>query len=338
MLNKWLRRIQPLLVLLSLCLIALLLRNQWATLRTYPWRLHSGWLTLSAICLALTWLVEVNLWRLLLAMVGGRLPFVPAWRIWFLTALVRYVPGNIWQPLSMTLYGQRYGIRTEATLLSIVLYQVIALLAVAPFALFYLLSSSTTALLQQATAGLTPWLIGGGLVPVVVILLRPGWLLAVANWALRKTGRAEFEAQLSSRALAAALGLGVLSWLLWGLAFATLTFALRPFPVDELFRVGPLLVAVFSIGYAIGLLSVITPSGFGVREGAYYLLLVPMMDAGTVTIAALAMRFWILLGEVLMAGVSLLGSRNTSNTPDYQPAFAASTPLAQPLPGESQAE
>ncbi len=71
-------------------------------------------------------------------------------------------------------------------------------------------------------------------------------------------------------------------------------------------RLLPHLVAAYAIAYAIGFVSLLTPSGLGVREGAFYLLLAPLLGGGFVTVIALAMRIWTTLGELLAAGVSLL--------------------------------
>ena len=310
MTKRWLQWAQPWLVLLSLLLIGWLLRAQWAELRAYPWRLHGGWLLLSALFMATTWLVEVSLWRNVLAVVGGKLPFWGAWRIWFLSALVRYVPGNIWQPLSMAVYGQQHGVRPEATLMSMALYQVITLLAVIPLAAFYVLVGPNQSLLLDLLAGATPWLLAFGAVGILAFLLRPAWLLNIVNWALRKAGRDTLTVELSTLHLLGLLLVAILSWLLWGISFAALTFSLRAYPPEALLTLALPLITVFAVGYAVGVLSLITPSGFGVREGTYYLLLVPMLDGGTVTVAALAMRLWAMLGEVIMAGLSLFGKVN----------------------------
>jgi glycosyltransferase 2 family protein len=340
MLKQWLQRAQPFLVAVSLVLIGLLLRSQWAELQAHSWRLHPGWLAVSAFFMGATWLVEVSLWRRLLAVVGGGLPFAAAWRIWFLTALVRYVPGNIWQPLSMTLYCQRRGIRPEATLMSMVLYQAVTMLAVMPIAGVYLLLYNQQGLLSQLVAGLAPWLVAAGLMPVLVFLVRPELLVQVVNWALNKVGRPALAAQLTSRTLFFLLLVGVLSWLLWGASFAALTFALRPYTNGELVRLAVPLVAVFSVGYAVGFLSLITPSGFGVREGAYYLLLVPLLDGATVAVAALAMRIWIIVAEVVVATGALLWKTGAEETALPASAYPGGEAYAQPLgvAGEPQLE
>lgn len=307
--KRFLIRAQPLFMGIAVVFIVLLLRSQWATLRNHRWQLHSGWLTLSGVLMVASWGMEVGIWQHLLKLVGGQLPFGAALRIWFLSAIVRYIPGNIWQPLSMTLYCQRYAIRPEATFTSVALYQVITLIAVGPIAALYFPLTHNWGLLTNLLSAFAPWLLGIGMLPVVLFLARPAWLIAIINWMLQKAGRQPLATQLSSPALLLLLLVTVVNWLLWGAAFATLTFAVGDYAPAQQWTLTPHLLAVYPIAYAIGLVSFITPSGFGVREGAFYLFLVPLMDGGVVTVAALAMRLWTMLGELIMAGLSVLIGR-----------------------------
>ncbi len=310
--RRWFDRLQPLFLLLAFLFIAALLRSQWATLRSYEWRLDPAWLALSAGLMLASWAGEVYIWYLLIRLLGSHLPYGAALRIWFLTALVRYIPGNVWQPLSLTLYCQQRNIRPELTLASIALFQVIVLLAITPIAAFYFQLTGNWGIFTDLLAGWANWLIGLALLPLFVFLAKPSWLLAMLNWLLRKVGRVEVQATLSSWHLLLLLLLGAFDWLLWGATFATVTLALGPLtdlPLPMLFFH---LMAVYPIGYAIGFLSLFTPSGFGVREGAYYLLLAPMLGGGLVTVAALTMRVWNIVGEVVMALVSLVIERRNA--------------------------
>lgn len=318
---KWLQRLQPLFLLLAFGLIFLLLRGQWDELRRQQWRLHGGWLALSGLCMVASWAVEVWVWQQLLRHIGGQLAYVAAWRVWFLGAIVRYVPGNIWQPLSMALHCQRLGIRPEATLTSVVLYQVVSLLAVAPIAAAYFPlargNNTATSILYRAAPGLIVLL----LLPVVIFLLKPGWLLEALNWILQKAGRPTLNAQLANRDLTLLLAASVANWLLWGLAFAALVFALQPYATERIIQLAPHLMMVYSIAYAVGLVSVVAPSGLGVREGAFYLLLSPMLDGGSVTLAALAMRVWNMIGEIVLAALSLLKRETPAYTYTPPPPY-----------------
>jgi uncharacterized membrane protein YbhN (UPF0104 family) len=305
-----LRRAQPIFLLVALIFVAVLLRSQWEELRAHSWQLQPGWLLISAMLLLASWAMEIGIWQHLLRLVGGRLPFAPAVRIWFLSAIVRYIPGNIWQPLSMTLQAQRRGVRAEATLTSVILYQVIILLAVAPITAVYLLTTGNLGLLADLFSSIAPQLILVlailAITPVIVFLILPQLLTGSINWALRKMGRDALDTQLSSGRLLALLLVAMANWLLWGGSFAALTFGLNDYTAAEMVSLTPHLIASYPIAYAIGFLSFITPSGFGVREGAFYLLLTPILGGGVTTVVALAMRVWTTVGELIMAGLSVL--------------------------------
>jgi len=320
MLSRLRRPAQVFFLLLAFLFIALLLRSQWDELRSYQWRLHAGWLALSAILIGSSWLFEVGIWRWTLLLMGGRLPFAVATRIWFLSALVRYIPGNVWQPLGMTVLCQRRGIRAEATISSVVLFQAINLLTVAVIAAFYFPLSGNLGLLNQVLPGLNAWMLLGAL-PAVAFVARPGWLLALLNWTLRRIGRQPLPTQLTSPLLLALMATTLVDWLLFGAGFGALIMAMGDFAVTDLPWLLPHLVGSYTVAYALGYLSFITPSGLAVREGVLYLLLAPILGSGVATAAALAMRVWLTLGELLAAGLSLLIGREKA--PLLEPAVLA---------------
>ena len=324
-----LRRSQPIFLVVALIFVAMLLRGQWAELRAHTWQLQAGWLLISALLLLASWAMEIGIWRHLLALVGGRLPYAPAIRIWFLSAIVRYIPGNIWQPLSMTLQAQQRGVRAEATLTSVILYQVIIVLAVAPITAFYLVTTGNLGLLADMFSSIAPQLVMGlallMIAPVVLFLILPQLLTGAINWLLRKVGRAPLETELSSSRLLGLLLVAIVNWLLWGGSFAALTFGLNVYTTEQMTSLAPHLIASYPIAYAIGFLSFVTPSGFGVREGAFYLLLTPLLGGGVTTVVALAMRVWTTVGELIVAGLSVL------LVPGPVAQQAASTPSAHNL-------
>lgn len=303
-----LHKLQPLFLALALIFIFFLLRSQWAELSRHTWRFSLPWLAASALFLLAAWALEIQLWRTLLHVVGGHLPYWPAVRIWFLSAIVRYVPGNIWQPLSMTLLCQRRGIAPAATLTSVAFYQILVLLAALPIAAVYVTATGNWGLLTGALQAWTPLLAAGALAPVAVLIVRPAILVEIVNWVLVKLKRTPLAATIARSTMLWVLLLALLDWMLWGLSFAALTFALEDYSAAEMLRLLPHLIASYAIAYAVGFVSLITPSGLGVREGAFYLLLAPLLGGGFVTVSALAMRVWTTLGELLAAGASLLWS------------------------------
>ena len=310
---RWVRLLKPVFLLLALGFVALLLASQWEDLKAQPWRLHGGWLTAAILGQLVTWAAEIGFWRLFLRLLDGsldgRLSFWAATRIWFLSAIVRYIPGNIWQPLGMTVMCRQHGIRAEATLISVILIQVITLLGVLPLAAVYLLLTGNLGLLSAGMTGTAPWLAGLALGCVLIFLLRPGWLFGLLNWLLVKVGRPALPITFSSARLLGLLLMGMGIWILWGLTFAAVTFGVVALPPAQMRADLLHLVAAYPMGYAMGYLSFITPSGLGVREGALFFWLEPVIGGGVATLAALAMRLLTTAGEVVLAGGSALWGR-----------------------------
>lgn len=288
-------------IVAALIFIGVLLRSQWAELRTQPWRFHGTWLTFSVGMMIASWVMEVLIWQHLLSRLGGHIGFWSAVRIWFLSAITRYVPGNIWQPLSMTMRCQTLGIRPEITIASVLLFQAIILIAAGPVAAIYFGWTGNYGLVSDTLAPWSKWLIALILMPVLLLLVRPKWFFAVADWGIRRLGRPSLEAPLSSQQLIGFLAAAMVHWAFWGAAFASLTFAINGEAANQLTSLWPHLVATFAIAYTIGFVSFITPSGFGAREGAFVLLLTPLLGSGATTLAALAMRILTVIGELLMA-------------------------------------
>lgn len=306
MMSRLKKPAQALILMLALLFIFLLLRSQWQELRNYPWRLRPGWLLLAGGFIFASWSVEVKIWVGLLRRMGGSMTFGQGFRIWFVSALVRYVPGNLWQPLGMTVLCRRQRIRAEATVISIALYQAINLLSVTLVAALYFPITGNLGLLAPGqNLVFSPWWVLL-LAPTLVFVLRPQWLVMLLNRLLQKMGRTPFPVQLSSTDILGALLLGALDWGLLGMGFAVLTLALQPAPLSQWLTWLPHLVASYPLAYVIGYLSFLTPSGLAVREGALYVLLTPILGGGVATVVALAMRVWLIVCELLAAGLALL--------------------------------
>lgn len=303
---RWLQGLQPVFLVVALLFLGALIYGQWDNLRSLPWEFNAAWLALSAGFLALAWLVEILLWLRILRVMDAGMPLWSATRTWFLSAIVRYIPGNIWQPMSITVYSQERGVPYPVTLMSLLLFQITIILAVAPIAALYFMATGNWGLLTGYLTWAAPWLIVVGLTPLAIFLVRPDWLIGMINWVLTRVARKQFSTRLTRMNLLGLLGIALLDWLLWGSAFAAMSFGVQSYSTAEIIRLAPHLIAAYPIAYAIGFISFITPSGIGVREGAFYLLLAPIAGAGAATMLGLAMRIWTTLGELVAAGLAVI--------------------------------
>jgi uncharacterized membrane protein YbhN (UPF0104 family) len=298
--TRLIRIAQPIVLLVALVFIGLLLRSQWDELQEHTWQILPGWLALSGMFMISSWFLEVSIWQRTMRRVGGELSYEQSVRIWFASMLVRYIPGNVWQPLGMTVLAQEAGVRPGITLTSIALYQAIHLLSIAPIAAAYLILTRNVGVLNLYLENAALPLAVVGVIPVAAFVINPPWLVRAINFALTRMGREAITSSLGRSALLSLMLRALVNWSLWGGAFAALLFAFQPMTLSARIDLLPHLMAGYAMGYAIGFLSFLTPGGLAVREGALILLLTPVVGA-VISVTAIAMRVWQVTWEVIVA-------------------------------------
>jgi uncharacterized membrane protein YbhN (UPF0104 family) len=284
--------------LVTLAFLARILLDSRAELQRYPISIEPRALALSFGALVLTLWLAVPVWHVSLRWLGARLTLWQATRIWFLSNAVRYVPGNIWQPLTMVVLAKERGIDEVRTATSVALNWVLSNLS------GLLVAGLTFAVDTDSPSRERLWLL-----PLVAVAalgaLHPAVLGRLLRLAQRAASSGESVQALSFPRLLALLLMHCGVWLCYGVSFAIFWSALDPLDWREL----PRLTGVFAGAYAIGFLSLLTPSGLGVREGALVYLLSGAHPAAVVTVVALLSRLWLIAGEMVWTGIVLLLTR-----------------------------
>ncbi|OQA43633.1 MAG: hypothetical protein BWY52_01817 [Chloroflexi bacterium ADurb.Bin325] len=275
--------------------LVVLVRSQWTELQAYEWRLAPGWAALAAAGLIAAWLVEIEIWRAILRSLGGRLTYRSAVQVWFLSNIIRYIPGNIWQFLGMAELAAESGVARLLTLTSVALHQVISTAAGLVAAAALLAATGQGAAFDR----LRPLL---WLAPLGLLLLQPALIERALNWVLARFGRPPVRVTLTWRQVWLLAGAYAVFWLMQGLSFAALVRGLT----GDAAPAALYLTATWVGAYLIGFLSLLTPSGLGVREGALVLLLSPLLPAAVAAVVALVARLWMVVVELAAAGVALL--------------------------------
>jgi hypothetical protein len=220
-------------------------------------------------------------------------------RIWFLSNLARYVPGNVWSFVGAVELARREGVARRTTLAVMALNQALAVGMALAVGLPVLVAEHAR-LGRAAGAGLA--LLAGG-VAVAALLWRP--LLRLAR---RRYPDLRLKDLLPSPPVAAGLALGYgLYWVVTGLAFTALVRGLVHVGAGEV----PLLVAGYAAAYAVGFLSIITPAGIGVREGVLVAALTGTLGLGPATLVAVVSRVWMMLVEAGCAIVAAVAGRRS---------------------------
>jgi glycosyltransferase 2 family protein len=243
--------------------------------------------------LAAYYLMFVEGWRRILMSYSIHVPYRIALQAEMLSMLAKYVPGGIWTPAARVVAMRRAGVKDTGTVLASVLLEA-GLSAVAGVLVFF----ASLPTVSGADAPLWP-LVGFGL--VVVALLHPAVFRRVARIVLRPFGTPNV-APLPYRTMLALLAYYSVSWVVGG---AALYFLLRSVDADTAATAIPYLGGVSAVGAIVAVLSIIAPSGLGVREASMYGLMLAVAAEGAALGATLLNRIAITVVEaaLLLAGI-----------------------------------
>jgi uncharacterized membrane protein YbhN (UPF0104 family) len=272
------------------------LAARWNDVISLKWRLEPGLFAVATALLVLSYGLVACLWGLALHRAAGTRVAAGA-RIWFLSNLARYVPGNIWSYVGAVELARREGVARRTTLAVMALTQVLSVGVAVAAGLPVLLA-------ERARLG-RPALLGALVVAAVAALAAVfrRQLLGLARRRMPGFDPADLTPSAGTVALLAA-GYAVY-WAVTGLAFAVLVASLYPLaPADV-----PLVMAAYAAAYAAGFLALLTPAGLGVREGVLVVALAPVLPAGPALVVALLSRVWMMLVELAGAGVAHLAAR-----------------------------
>src|SRR5215207_10154852 len=246
--------------------------------------------------ISLKWRLDAWLWGLALHRYAGT-PTSSGARIWFLSNLARYVPGNVWSYVGAVELARREGVARRTTLAVMALTQVLSV-GVA------VLAGLPVLLAERARLG-RPALLGALVVAVGAALaaLFRRQLLALARRRLPDFDPADLTPSAGTVVLLV-FGYAVY-WAITGLAFAALVASMASLAAADI----PLVVAAYAAAYAAGFLALLTPAGLGIREGVLVVALAPVLPAGPALVVALVSRVWMMLVELAGAALAHLLAR-----------------------------
>src|SRR3989441_10591417 len=162
-----------------------------------------GWIALSVLVVFLTYALQIESWRRLLAGWTQHLSYGRAARIWLVVNLGRYVPGKVWSVAGLIVLAQRAGVESWAAGASAFATQAIgtatavAVVAAAAPSAESPLRLVAAALVAVATIGVLAWERGARALAGLV-------------------GRADQFRRLPLAAVAESAGLAVAGWVPYG--------------------------------------------------------------------------------------------------------------------------
>jgi uncharacterized membrane protein YbhN (UPF0104 family) len=276
------------------------LRGQWAEVREVASAVRIGWSAMGAASMIVlaTYLVLVAAWQHVVNAMGGTLRFADAAYVWFVSALARYA-GALWQVMALSALAKRLGAPPVTAAGAAVVMTIVNILTGFGVVL-------ATGAVAASSLGLRAHV--ALVVGIAALVLAPVLAPRLQPLVSRLAGREATLPVLTAGAVwIAALG-SIVSWLLYGLAFMLLTYAVLGHAPGGWF----VYVSVYTTAYLAGLLGLV-PAGVGVAEGA---MVAAFAIAGVLTPAealtvAVVSRLWRTVLEIA-PGLLLLALRRNA--------------------------
>ncbi|HMG95631.1 MAG TPA: lysylphosphatidylglycerol synthase domain-containing protein [Gemmatimonadaceae bacterium] len=259
------------------------------------------WIGAATVLVLVTYALLIEGWRRVLGAWDSHLPFMQAARIWFLSNLGKYVPGNIWSLTAMGVMARKRGLSGLAAAGSSVIMQMVSLV-------------TGTAIVMVSGAKLLgqPLLVGAAVLVLAIVLLgAPRFLPPLAVWVGTMIGKDIAPPSVPAASIWTAALANTLSWLFYGLAFQFFVRGLLGAAPGEISSY----VAVYTAAYILGFISPIAPAGLGVREFtlAAFMTQLGLANEVDAALVAIAARLWLTILELIPSGLYIAaGARRKS--------------------------
>ena len=287
----WKRVVPTGILLTCIGLLAYKVYASWETLLEYEWTIRYGWLVPSLLLFLAQTLAVVWGWRSLLNRLAPPVPFWTHVKIYCYTTLARRIPvGLLWQTAGRVYWYRQLGVPTSASAVASLLELGLVILAGLPIGA---LQVGTIVSLQPGYV-----LLASGLTMVVAAVLVQPKLL---NRIRRAFNREELQASFSYQDSLRWMGIYVLVWLLSGAGLYVVVNLFFDLPL----RVLPEIVGVWTLASLVSYLTLLAPSGFGVKELSLTFLLGFYLPEPLPLIVALATRVLWTAYEIIAGLASL---------------------------------
>lgn len=265
------------------------LRDAWADAGPRIRDADVGDLLIATALLSAYYCLFVVGWQWILRALDVRVSYAVALQAEMASMLAKYVPGGIWTPAARVVWLRKAGIDAVTPLvLSSILLEA-GLSAVSGVLVFF----AGLAIIGGADAPLVPLILFSA---VVIVALHPRVFRWLAARVFRPFGGVDLP-ELPYRVLLGLLAFYAFSWVVGGAAFL---FLVRALGGDAGLDTVVFLGGTAAVGAIVAVLSIIAPSGLGVREASMYGLVLAVAPSGIALGAVVLNRIAITVVEGLL--------------------------------------
>ena len=287
------------LVVLVVAFLVAFVATQWGRLPDYDWDFRPAWLLVSALGVGSYYVIQGEAWRAILASLGEHLDAPVARAVWGKSLVARYVPTNALMVVGRVVMAERHGVSKRGCLASVVYELGLQVVTAVVVGAYFVI---TLPRLEDEPARYAILVV----VPLALFVLHPRVFHPLADFALRKLGRATLPATLRfGRVLELAL-VYLAGWAAMGLGVVGFTAALHPLALEDV----PYAAAAFPVAFCVAVVTFVVPSGLGTRDAALAISLAAIVPGAVATAIAVGFRIFQTVIELLyVAAVSALGRR-----------------------------
>lgn len=272
--------------------------SNWQEVKEADWRLEPLYLVGSFLLCSIWFWVRPLGWNIILNCFGGKVPFFAVYRVYRQSELSRYVPGAVWQFLSRIYLIKRWRVSASACLAATIVDLVLATLAsLIPAAWTLLEAFGDFSLYHQILMAAFPLL--------SIAVVHPRILNAWAGFLAERLKQPWTPLEIGFPTLLGIWAMYVAGWL--GVAGGLALFArgILELPPEGSAFIG----SSYAVAWLVGTLTMIAPAGMGIRETALGVMLSRILLQGPAFTLAVAIRFWMLLIEVVWAVIGVVTPR-----------------------------
>jgi len=266
-------------------------------------------LAIAFVLMAIYYLLFVVGWQWILRALSVRVSYSVALQSEMASMLAKYVPGGIWTPAARVFWLKKAGTDAATPVIVSSILLEAGLSAVSGVLVF----GAGLAIVGDADAPLIPLAL---FALVVAVLLHPRVFRWITTRVFKPFGGVEMP-DLPYRVLLGLLVFYAFSWLLGGAAFLFLIRAVGGNSgADSIVFLG----GTAAVGAIVAVLSIIAPSGLGVREASMYGLVLAVTSSGVALGAVVLNRIAITLVEATLLLFGALLWRHRRARPREAPA------------------
>lgn len=269
----------------------------WSKLADLHLRIGIGYAVLAVVCMAVSFFWLASLWHWLMKHFVGSVSYLDSFYLYMKSAVLRYIPGNVVGLAARVFMAVGLGATKTTAVVMLVLESA------------FLVATSIGVYFVSRAAHLVSPVFNVCLAVIVAFVLVLVFFPSVF-WRLIRSVRPDIGEPVGvPRAFVVRMLVGYVGyWLLNGLGTLLLVKAVAPeYAVSFVTATG-----MFAVSWVLGFMSIVSPSGLGVREAALIYFFTAVCSGPVAIVVSIGSRLAFMLGEIVCYGGALLMYRKVA--------------------------